>query len=102
MYAIRSYYEDYQWSSYYEYINKPVIADTDFALQILSTNMEKAIKSFIVYSNEFKDDKCMDYDERTRLSDNEVKDYLAKLGFQSKNELQQMDRSNRNESYNFV
>lgn len=89
--------EDYKWSSYNEYIKKPAITDIDFTLLIFSINKEKSIKSFIEYTNEQNDDKCMDYDEKIQISDNVVRGYIAELGLQSISELQQLDREKRNE-----
>ena len=89
--------QDYKWTSYYEYIKKPIITEIDFTLQIFSINREKAIVLFNEHTNEQNDDKCMDYDEKIRISDNEVREYIAKLGPQSTSELQQLDREKRNE-----
>lgn len=88
--------QDYKWSSYCEYIRKPIITDTNFVLQIFSTNREQAIVFFKSHENEQNDDKCMDYDERTRISDNEARECIAKLALQSQSELQQLDRERRN------
>lgn len=89
--------QEYKWSSYNEYIKEPVITDTGFALQIFSTNREKAIVIFIGYTNKQNEDKCLDYNEKKRLSDNEVREFIAKLGFQSGSELQHLERDERNE-----
>ena len=89
--------KDYKWSSYNEYISKPGIVDTGFVLQILSTDMKKAIDSLIKYTNEQNKDKCLDNDEKIRLSDNEVKKYFTELGIENTNELQHMEISMRNE-----
>jgi len=89
--------QGYRWSSYNEYISKPKIVDTNFVLQILSTNREKAINSFIEHTNEQNEDKCLDYDEKIRLSDNELKEYFVKFGPKSISELQKMERNARNE-----
>ena len=71
--------------------------DTGFVLQILSTDMKKAIDSLIKYTNEQNKDKCLDNDEKIRLSDNEVKKYFTELGIENTNELQHMEISMRNE-----
>lgn len=73
-----------------------MIADTGFILQMFSAIREKAINSFIRYTNEQNEDECLDCDNKVQLKDNEVREYLEKLGIQNKNELQQMERSKRN------
>ena len=88
---------DYRWSSYNEYIEKPVIANTDFILPIYSPNREKAISSIIEHTKGQNDDKCLDYDDKIQISDNEIKNHIEKLGINSMNELQQLDREKRNE-----
>jgi len=93
---VKSVYE-YKWSSYNEYIRNPVITDTDFALHMYSTNKEEAIVLFIDNTKEQKEDKCLDYYEKNRLSDNEVKEYFMENNFQSSSELQHMERVKRDE-----
>ncbi len=88
--------KEYKWSSYNEYINEPTIVDTGLALQIFSTNREKAVSSFIAHSNEKSEDKCLDYDEKNRLTDNDVRKYFKNLGIKNIRELQQIDISKRN------
>lgn len=88
--------QDYKWSSYNEYIIKPFITDTDFILQIFSDGKKKAIESYIEHTNEKNDDKCLDYTEKVRLSDSEIRSYLAKFDIKNNSELQQLDREKRN------
>ena len=89
--------KEYKWSSYNEYIKEPYITDTDYVIQIFSDNKEKAIISFIEHVNGENDDKCLDYDEKIRLSDNEVREYFIKFGLKSISELQHLERDKRNE-----
>ena len=89
--------KDYKWSSFGEYINKPEIVDTELILQIISSNHEKAIDTLINYTNEENEDNCLEYQEKVRITDNEAKQYIVKLGFKSINEFQQLDRVKRNE-----
>ncbi len=88
--------KEYKWSSYNEYISKPAIVDTGFVQQIFSINWEKVISSFIEHSNEQNEDKCLDYDEKIRLTDNEVRKYFEKLDIENIRELQQLEKSKRN------
>jgi REP element-mobilizing transposase RayT len=70
--------QDYKWSSYNEYIKEPTITDIEFILEILSANREKALVLFIEHTIEQNDDKCLDYEEKVRLSDHEVRGYFTK------------------------
>lgn len=89
--------QEYKWSSYNEYIKKPVIIDATFALQIFSTERKNATQLFIEHTNEQNEDKCLEYSEKSRLSDNEVGEYIEKLGLKSGNELQHLEISKRND-----
>jgi hypothetical protein len=89
--------QDYQWSSYNEYIKKPTITDTGFVLQLFSDNRESAIVLFNEHTSEKNDDKCLDNYEKIRLSDHEVRGHFIKLGLQSSSEIQHLERDKRNE-----
>ena len=89
--------DEYKWSSYREYVNKPSITDTDFILQIISSDRQKAMDSFISFTNEQNEDKCLDYVEKVRLTDNEVGDYLLRQGISCISELQSLERHKRDE-----
>jgi len=89
--------QEYKWSSYNEYIKKPEIIDADFTLQIFSNSREKAIELFIEHTNEKNEDKCLDYMEKIRLSDSEVKEYFMELGYVNISEIQHLERDKRNE-----
>lgn len=87
----------YKWSSYNDYINNHTITDTNFILKLFSTDKEKALELFIKYTEEKNVDNCLDYEEKTRLSDNEIKDYIIKLGLKSSSEIQSIGIDQRNE-----
>jgi len=65
--------EDYTWTNYIDYIEGNNKTDTDFALDIFSTNREEAVRSFIEYINKVNDDKCLDMLEKRKLTDEEAK-----------------------------
>ena len=50
----------------------------------------------VEHTNEQNEDKCLEYNEKTRLSDNEVREHLKKLGLQSISELQRLEIDRRN------
>lgn len=65
--------EDYTWTNYIDYIEGNNKTDTDFALDIFSTNRKEAVRSFIEYINKANDDKCLDMLEKRQLTDEEAK-----------------------------
>ncbi len=87
---------DYMWSSYNEYIRKPSVTDTGFVLQLYSDNSKKAVDLLITHTNEQNDEKCLEYEDKTRLSDAEVREYFIKLGLQNSSDIQKMRRDERN------
>ncbi|KAB3529821.1 transposase [Alkaliphilus serpentinus] len=72
--------EDFKWSSYKSYIYNEELIDTDFFLNMLATNREKAIVRYIDYMMEINNDRCMEIDEFSRLSDEKVKRHIIQLG----------------------
>lgn len=61
--------QEYPWSSYREYSHKPVICNTEFALNFFSSDKYEAKKLWIKFVQAQNEDKCMDYDDNTRLND---------------------------------
>ena len=84
-----------KWTSYHEYTEGANMIDIDFGLNLLSVDRKKAKDLFIEYMNENNKDQCLDDEEKVRLSDDEVREYIAKLGLVSINTLQQLDRDRR-------
>lgn len=78
--------EGYKWSSIHEYIGKQNIIDTEFVLGLFAEEKQTAKKKFVEYISELNDDECLDYEERHRMSDEEViklieEKYEVKRGF---------------------
>ena len=88
--------EDYKWSSYFEYVNKPEIVDIDVVLGIFSDHREIAQKLFYEYSMEETADECLEYQEKVIVTDQEILQYLRKQGITSVSQLQQLSREQRN------
>jgi len=82
---------DYKWSSYREYIESAKIVDRDFALNILSPQREKAISEYVEFMNRENQDKCLEYEERPRVTDGDIKKHFARLGIINISDLQQLD-----------
>jgi len=63
---------EYKWSSYSEYLGKNRIIDSDFVLDILHKDREKAISMFTEFHKKRNNDNCLDIKENKRLKDNEA------------------------------
>lgn len=87
---------EYKWTSLNEYIHEAIMVDTDFGFDLFSPDRKTAINLFLAYMQEPNQDECLENKIKVRMSDNEVKEYLDKLGFQNPSILQQMDKESRN------
>jgi putative transposase len=88
---------EYIWGSYNEYIKKETITDVNTALEMFSSDRIKAVEQFQKYMNEPNEDKCLEYEEKRKITDNEVKIYLTELGVSNISDLQQSEKNKRNE-----
>jgi len=89
---------EYQWSSYLEYVGgQHILTDTDFALEMLSDNRSNAMEQFKEFMSQPNDNECLGYEEKTRLSDSEVRKCLLRKGITNISELPQMAKSQRDE-----
>ncbi len=67
-----------RWSSYHEYTRKQNIIDAEAIFELFATEKERAKKEFEKYMSQKNEDVCLDYEERHRLSDEEVKKMIEK------------------------
>ena len=65
--------EQYPYSSMREYLDCPILADTDFALSMI------AKEQLIAYHREENEDQCLDVSESPRLSDEDAKVLLSQI-----------------------
>ncbi|WP_234031467.1 transposase [Lentibacillus cibarius] len=86
-----------EWTSIHEYIDKPRFIDINLGLKLFSPDRAKAIQLFTLYMQESNDDKCLNDHIRLRMTDNEIRIYLAELGVPNSSLLQQMGKKERNE-----
>jgi putative transposase len=86
---------DFKWSSYREYVSKPLITDTDLVLSIFSDNRRKALALFKEYNSAVNDDQCLEDREKIRVSDDEVKAILRRYGVKNINQLLRLDKAKR-------
>ncbi len=87
--------EKYRWSSYKEYLDTPVVTDTDLALDMFSIDRKKAILLFKLYNNEINEDQCLEDNEKTDLSDQELIRFLNEIGISNINEIARLDKEQR-------
>lgn len=87
----------FKWSSFNEYISDPVIIDVDYVLDKYSLDRKEAIEAFKIFMNQRNDDRCLDYDEKVRLSDDQVREIIVQQGIKDINRLLQLDRGKSNE-----
>ena len=64
--------QEYPWSSYREYCQKPVICNTKFALNMFSEEANKALRMLVKFNQEKNSDRCLEYDDGARLNDSEA------------------------------
>ncbi|MEN6347995.1 MAG: transposase [Syntrophomonas sp.] len=87
----------YKWSSYYDYFKNDGIIDSDWALKIFSEDSTQALIRFKRYMKEFNEDRCLEYEERKRLLDSDVREYLMQLGISSISAIQNLQKDQRDE-----
>lgn len=85
--------EQYKWSSFIEYLNKAILVDVDFPLDIFfNGDKEKALKSFIQFHEEENDDACLDLEEKQKITDEEARDIIKKVcELQNASDIQKLD-----------
>lgn len=89
---------DYPWSSYREYIEKPWICNTEFALDLFSKDKEKARALFKDYNLQENKDECFEYDQNARLNDAEATDFIKSISrVKSPTEIQGYEKGKLND-----
>lgn len=89
------YVKDSNWTSYNDYAVKADKIDTPFALGLFSDDIEEAREMFIVHHKQNNKDKCLDYENFVRLTDQDARLEIMKLGIKNINAISQLDRANR-------
>lgn len=88
---------DCKWTSMNEYTSTGVMVDIDLGLNVFSLNRKKAFELFYHYMQQPNDDECLDDYVLPKITDDEIREYLSKIGIPSRNTLQQMEQKDRNE-----
>lgn len=89
--------EQYPWSSFGEYLNRPIVVDTDFALKIFDDNREKAVKSLIEFCEVINENQCLEIEEKRQLPDAEAINIIKQVcKIENASDLQKFDKLTRN------
>lgn len=89
------YVKDSNWTSYNDYIGEAYKIDVSFGLKLFSDNIETAKSMFIKYHKEINDDKCLDYENFIRLTDQEAILEIKKKGIHNISSIKQVEKNNR-------
>lgn len=87
---------EYRWTSYKEYIQVPILIDTEFCLSLFSPDKDMAVDLFIEYMNEKNKDSFPVFDDYIKLTDAEVLKILQDMGIKNISELQKLEKDRRN------
>lgn len=90
--------DKYRWSSYQEYINKSVITNTNFILNIFDKDRIKAIKKFIEYNKNNSDEyDIAEHEIKKTITDEEaIKRIKQRLKIDNIMAIQNFDKNLRN------
>jgi len=69
----------YKWSSYKEYTGEAQLIETNVVLTILSEDKGRAVKRFIEYNSETNKEKCLDIEEKQRITDQEAMNIIKEV-----------------------
>ncbi|WP_139902806.1 transposase [Clostridium thermarum] len=87
----------WKWSSLNEYYDKVSFIDTDYVLDMFSEDKESALEKVKHYLSEANEDTCMEYEEKRKLTDEEIINFFIKLGIKNISELQQSEKLKRDD-----
>ncbi len=88
----------YQWSSFNAYTQPTNLVDIDFALKMFSNDKGKALTGFIEFNKQNTDDKCLDVEEKNRLTDKEAMEIIKRVcKTNNVNDIQRLDKKTRDD-----
>lgn len=92
--------DEYRWTSYKEYIKKSGLVNVDLALNYFSNDPSKAKVLLMEFMNEDNEDQCLDIVVKIKLTDEEVREHIRKLGISNPSMFQIMDKDKRDHILN--
>ena len=87
---------DYRWTSYKEYIQEPILIDTELCLSLFSSDEDMAVDLFIDYMNQKNKDTFPVFEDYIKLTDAEVLKKLYDMGIKNISEFQRLEKDRRN------
>jgi len=85
-----------EWTSYDDYVSNSGLAESSFVLKIFNDDISKAVEQFRQYVNKSEDHKCMDVESSGRVTDEEAKALILRVGNISYcQQLQDFERTDR-------
>lgn len=87
---------EYRWTSYREYIQEPILTDTEFCLSLFSPDKDIAVDLFIEYMGQKNNDTFPVFEDYIKLTDVEVLKKLYDMGIKNISEFQRLDKNRRN------
>jgi len=89
--------EDYEWSSYSDYLEKARL-DHGTAMNLFGRYSKNPLEEFIRYNNIQNNDRCLEFKDTIKRSDKEVRKIIKQTGgFENVNEIQYADRERKSE-----
>ncbi len=86
----------YPWSSYQAYVHRDHFVDVDFALKMFAGDKKEALSLFKRFNEQKTNEKCLDVDEKKRLTDQEALEIIDRTcKISSVNDWQKVDRNTR-------
>lgn len=87
---------DYRWSSYREYVQKPVICNTEFALNIFSKNPKEALEQWIKFNHNSNSDQCLEFDDGERINDIKAAELIKEItGVKNPEDIKSVDKQKK-------
>ncbi len=91
--------QDYPWSSFREYTTGAEICDTVYAPGLFSANAAEGLELWVKFNREKNDERCLEYDDGTRLNDLEAAELICNLaGVESPLEIQGFEKAKRSKA----
>jgi len=89
--------QEYPWSSYREYRQKPALCDTTYALNMFSLEHANALRLWAQFNQEESNDRCLEYDDGVRFNDFEAAELIRKTAnVKNPGDIQAYEKQKRN------
>lgn len=86
---------DNHWTSIHEYVRKGDRIDIQRGMNLFAEDPRIAVTRYVAYMEEANNNQCLDYVERIKLSDKQVREQLRAMGVTSNSMIQQLPKKDR-------